>query len=65
MIAVVRAGREGRLRQYRHKRQKIFLSLLPGPKDVDTVAFDALAAKCVKAKPKRTPGKDWMSDGTW
>jgi hypothetical protein len=23
-----------------------------------------LAAKCIKPKPKRTPGKDWISKGT-
>ncbi len=65
IIKVVRAGRGGQLRQYRHKRQKNPLSLPPGPKDVETMAFDALAAECVKPKPKRTPGKDWISQGTW
>jgi hypothetical protein len=47
-------------------RQKFPLSLPPGPKNVDTMAFDALAAKCVEQlKPKRALGKDWISKGTW
>ena len=27
--------------------------------------FDALAAKCVEPKKKRSLGKDWISKGTW
>jgi hypothetical protein len=65
IVAVVRAGWGGRLRQYRRKHQKLLLYLLPGPKDVDTMAFNALAAECVKLKPKRMPGKNWISEGTW
>jgi hypothetical protein len=65
IVAVVRAGWEGRPRQYRHKHQKFLLSLLPEPKDADTMAFNALVAKCVKPKPKRMPKKDWISEGTW
>jgi hypothetical protein len=45
IVAVVRAGGEGRLKKYRRKWQKLLLSLLLGPKDADTMAFDALAAK--------------------
>jgi hypothetical protein len=65
IIAVVRAGWGGGLRQYRCKLQKFPLSLPPGPKDVDIMAFNTLAAKCIKPKPKRVPGKDWISKGTW
>jgi hypothetical protein len=65
IVAVVRAGREGRLKKYQHKHQKLPLSLPLGPKDVDTMAFDALAAKCVDPKPTWKLGKDWMSKATW
>ncbi len=65
IIVVFQAGRGGQLRQYRRKCQKFLLSLLLGPKDADTMAFNALAAKCVKPKPKRVPGKDWIGKGTW
>ncbi len=58
-------GGEGWLRKYRHKRQKLSLSLLLGPKDADTAAFDTLAAECVNPKLTRKPGKDWMSKATW
>ncbi len=27
--------------------------------------FDTLAAKCIKPKPKRAPGMEWISKGTW
>ncbi len=65
IAAVVHAGRGGRLMQYQRKCQKFLLSLPPGPKDADTTAFNKLEAKCVKPKPKRVPGKDWISKGTW
>ena len=65
IIAVIRAGGEGRLKKYQCKRQKLPLSLLLGPKDTDTTAFNALAAKCVDPKPTRKQGKDWMSKATW
>jgi hypothetical protein len=65
MVAVVRAGGEGQLKKYRRKHQKLPLSLPLGPKDADTMAFNALAAKCVDPKPTRKQGKDWMTKGTW
>jgi hypothetical protein len=65
IIAVVRAGGEGRLKKYQHKWQKLPLSLPLGPKDADTTAFDALAAKCVNPKLMGKPGKDRMSKETW
>ena len=55
----------GRLKKYPRARQKFRLSLPPGPKDANTTLFDALAAKCVKPKSTRVPGKDWISEGTW
>ncbi len=64
IIAVVKVGGEGRLKKYRRKRQKLLLSLPLGPKDTDTTALVALAAKCVDPKPTRKPGKDWMSKAT-
>jgi hypothetical protein len=45
--------------------QKFLLSLPPGPKDADTIAFDAQPAKFFKPKPKQVLGKEWMSKGTW
>jgi hypothetical protein len=65
IIAVVRAGGEGRLKKYRRKRQKLPLSRPLGPKDTDTTAFDALAAKCINPKPTWKQWKDWMTEGTW
>ncbi len=56
---------EGRLKKYRRKRQKLLLSLLLGPKDPDTTAFNALSVECVNPKPTRKPGKDWMSKAMW
>jgi hypothetical protein len=41
IVAVVRAGGEGRLKKYQCKHQKLPLSLPLGPKDADTTAFDA------------------------
>jgi hypothetical protein len=64
IIAVVRAGGEGRLKKYQCKRQKLPLSPPLGPKDMDTTAFDALAAKCINLKPTQKQGKDWVSEGT-
>ncbi len=58
-------GGEGRLKKYRRKHQKLPLSLQLGPKDTDTTAFNALAAKCVNPKPMQKQGKDWMSKATW
>jgi hypothetical protein len=57
IIAVVRAGGEGRLKKYQCKCQKLPLPLPVGPKDADTRAFNALPAECVDAKPMRKPGK--------
>ncbi len=65
IIVVVRAGGEGRLKKYRRKRQKLPLSLPLGPKDVDTTAFNALAAECVDPKPTWKQGKVCMSEATW
>ena len=55
----------GRLKSYRRARRKFPLSLPLGPKDANTTAFDALAAKCIDPKKKRAPGMDWISEGTW
>ena len=58
--------RKGRLKNYRHARQKFPLTLPLGPKDANTTTFDALAAnKCVKPKKKRSPGMEWISERTW
>jgi hypothetical protein len=65
VVANIRVGRTGRLKKYRRARQKFPLSLPLGPKDTDTALFDPLAAKCIDPKPTRTPGKDWISEGTW
>ena len=65
VVADIRVGRTGRLKKYRRARQKFPLSLPLGPKDTDTALFDALAAKCIDPKPTQTPGKDWISEGTW
>jgi hypothetical protein len=65
IIAVVRVGGEGWLKKYRHKHQKLLLSLPLGPKDAGTMALVALAAECIDPKPTRKPGKDWMSKATW
>ncbi len=58
IVAVVRAGGEGWLKKYRHKHQKLPLSLPLGPKDEEAMAFNALAAKCIDPKPTQKPGKD-------
>ena len=65
VVVNIRVGRKGRLKKYRRARQKFPLSLPPGPKDPNTVLFDALAAKCADPKPTRAPGKKWISKGTW
>jgi hypothetical protein len=65
VVAVVRAGGEGRLKTNWQKRQKFPLSLPLGPKDKDTAAFDALTAECINPKLTWKPGKDWMSKATW
>ncbi len=65
IVAVVRAGGEGRLKKHQRKRQKLPLSLPLGPKDADTTAFNALAAKYIDPKPMQKRGKDWMSKATW
>ncbi len=65
IFAVVRVGGESRLKKYRRKRQKHPLSLPLGPKGVDTMAFNALATKCVDLEPTRKPGKDWMIKAAW
>jgi len=36
-----------------------------GPNIANTTTFDALAARCVDPKKKQSPGKDWISEGTW
>ena len=58
-------GRTGRLKKYRRERQKFLLSLPLGSQDANTTIFDALAARCVDPKKKWSPGKDWISEGTW
>jgi len=63
--ANIRVGRTVQLKKYPGARQKFPLSLPRGPRDANTALFDALAAKCVKPKPTRAPGKDWISKGTW
>jgi len=67
VVANIRVGRAGRLKKYRREFQKFPLSLPPGPQDANTTTFDALAARCVdpKEKKKRSPGKDWISEGMW
>ncbi len=45
--------------------QKFPLTLPLGPKDANTITFDAPAAECVEPKKKWSPGKDWISKGTW
>ncbi len=66
IVAVIRAGGEGGgLKKYRRKHQKLPLSLPLRPKDMDTTAFNALAAKCVNPKLTQKPGKDWMSEAMW
>jgi hypothetical protein len=65
IVVVIRAGGEGQLKKYWCKRQKLLLSLPLRPKDADTMAFDAVAAKCVDPKLMRKPGKDCMSKATW
>ena len=65
VVANLRVGRTGRLKKYRRERQKFPLSLPLGPQDANTTIFDALAARCVDPKKKRSPGKDWISEGTW
>jgi hypothetical protein len=65
VVANIWVGRKGRLKKYPRARQKFPLSLPPGPKDLNTALFDALAAKCVDPKPTRAPGKEWVSEGTW
>ncbi len=66
VVANIRVRRKGRLKNYRHARQKFPLTLPLGPKDANTTTFDALAAnKCVKPKKKRSPGMEWISERTW
>jgi hypothetical protein len=65
IVAVVRAGGEGRLKKYRRKCQKLPLSLPLGPKDGDKTVLNALAAKCVNPKPTQKQGKDWISKAMW
>ncbi len=65
VVAVVRAGGDGWLKTFWHKRQKFPLSLLLGPKDKDMAAFNTLTAECVGPKPKQKLGKDWMSNARW
>jgi hypothetical protein len=65
IVEVVRGGGESQLKKYRCKRQRLLLSLPLGPKDADTIAFNALAVKCINPKPTQKPGKDLMSEATW
>ena len=65
VVANIWLGRKGRLKNYRHTRQKKPLTLPLGPKDANTTTFDTLAAGCVKPKTMRLPGKDWISEGMW
>jgi hypothetical protein len=63
--ANIQMGRKGRLKNYQCARQKFPLTLPLGPKDANTTTFDALAAECLEPKKKQSPGKDWISKGTW
>ena len=65
VVTNIWVGRKGRLKNYRRARQKFPLTPPLGPKDANTTTFDALAARCVEPKKKRSPGKDWISKGTW
>jgi len=65
VVANVRVGRKGRLKNYLRARQKFRLSLPIRPKDANTTTFNTFAAKCVDPKMKRAPGKDWVSEVTW
>ena len=65
VVVNIRVGRKGQQRNYRRARQKFPLTLPLEPKDANTTTFNALAAKCVEPKKKRSPGKDWISKRTW
>ena len=65
IVADIRVGSRGKLKEYRRKRQKFPLSLATGPQDEDTTTFTTLAAECMEPKSKRQKGKDWVSKGTW
>ena len=65
VVASIRVGRKGRLKNYRRTRQKFPLFLPLGPKDTNTTTFDPLAAECIELKKKGSPGNDWISEGTW
>ena len=65
VVTNIWVGRKGRLKNYRRARQKFPLTPPLGPKDANTTTFDALAARCVEPKKKQSPGKDWISKGTW
>jgi hypothetical protein len=65
LLRLSERGGEGQLKKYRFKCQKLLLSLPLGPKDANTTAFNALAAKCINPKPTQKPEKDWMSKATW
>jgi hypothetical protein len=65
VVANIWVARKGRLKNYRCACQKFVLTLPLGPKDANTTTFDTLAAECVEHKKKRSPGKDWISKGTW
>ena len=65
MLPAVWELRRGRLKQYQRMHQKFPLSLPMEPKDANTTISNNLAAGCIKPKPKRSLGKEWISEGTW
>ena len=65
IVADIRVGSRGRLKEYWRMRLKFPLSLATGPQDEDTTTCAALAAECMEPKSKRQKGKDWVSEGTW
>ena len=65
VVANIRVGCRGKLKEYRRLRQEFPLRLAVGPQDKDTTNFAQLAAKCMEPKSKRPKGKDWVSKGTW
>lgn len=65
IVADIRVGSRGKLKEYQRKRHKFPLSLAAGPQDDDTTTCMMLAAECMEPKSKRQKGKDWVSKGTW
>ncbi len=65
VVAIIRVGHRGKLKEYQHMRQKFPLTLETGTHDEDTTTFAKLAAECMEPRSKRPKGKDWVSEGTW